>query len=76
MMALTSRQTAAKAQMTSVSWSSTGAAVTWSEDCTLTNAQKASVVDLLVEGKKPVDVIADVLSGKISVEQRLTAGSL
>ena len=72
-MALTSQQQAAKAQMERVLWTGGKGTVTWASDCTLTDAQKLSVADLMVDGVKAVDVIASVMGGTVSIEQRLAA---
>jgi len=72
-MALTSKQQAAQAQMDKVVWADGKGAVTWADDCTLTSAQKLSIADLMVDGAKALDVIASVMDGVISVEQRLAA---
>jgi len=72
-MALTSKQTAAKAQMDKVVWANGRGTVTWADDCTLTSAQKLSIADLMVDGAKALDVIASVTDGAKSVEQRLAA---
>jgi hypothetical protein len=73
MMALTSKQTAAQAQIDHVSWSGGKGIVTYADDCTLTDAQKLSIADMMISGVKAVDVIASVMDGVISVEQRLAA---
>ena len=66
-------QLRAKACLGSVSWGSSGPTVTWASQSDLSTDEKRAVEGLLVPGRKANDVVVEVLAGKRSIEQRLTA---
>ena len=65
-------QLRARACLDHISWGS-DATITWSSDCDLTDEQKASIRDLLTSGRKFEDVATEVLGGRKSLEQRVSA---
>ena len=70
------QQLRAKVCLGSVSWASSGPTITWSARSDLSTAEQQAVQDLLVPGRKYEDVAVEVIAGRRSVEQRLTAGGL
>ena len=66
----------AKACLGSISWGSAGPTITWSDQSDLSAEEERAIEDLLMSGRKYEDVALEVIAGKRSVEQRLTAGGL
>tara|TARA_Y100000310_G_scaffold129649_1_gene128800 strand:+ start:6507 stop:6923 length:417 start_codon:yes stop_codon:yes gene_type:complete len=72
-------QLRARVNLVSISWGTDGPAIKWATSAQggdYTDAEKASIQDLLKPGGKYEDVAVRVAGGERSVEQRLAAGGL